>query len=118
MDFENMQSIWTELSRRIDNHNKVTDKIILDITQQKSKNNLLKIIRVQILNIFLTFLLIGYILLNSATLFNTTLTLICSLAIFAIALSYIMVWAIFIWKADKIDVVTKFMSLTSGLITS
>ena len=38
MELEEMQTVWSQMSDQLEQQQKLTDKIIIDMTQQKFKN--------------------------------------------------------------------------------
>lgn len=64
MTLEEMQNVWSEMTKRMDEQKRLTDKLIIDMTQQKFKNKISSIARYESLGAIVCFLGALAILLN------------------------------------------------------
>ncbi|MDB4291915.1 hypothetical protein N9954_00800 [Maribacter sp.] len=64
MTIEEMQDVWSEMTEKIDEQKRLTDKLILNMTQEKIKNKISSIARYEFLGAIVCFLGALGILLN------------------------------------------------------
>ncbi len=64
MTLEEMQHVWSEMTEKIDNQKRLTDKLILDMTQEKFKNKISTIARYESMGAIVCFIAALVIILN------------------------------------------------------
>ena len=86
MELEEMQAVWTDLSNQLESQKKLTDKMILMMTQEKYRNKINKIKYPEIGGAIICYIAVALILMNLSQ-FDNMLTLICAI----IALSILII---------------------------
>tara|TARA_R100001369_G_scaffold78668_4_gene108417 strand:- start:180 stop:782 length:603 start_codon:yes stop_codon:yes gene_type:complete len=64
MELEEMQTVWSQMSDQLEQQQKLTDKIILDMTQQKFKNRFSTLSTYEIIGAIICFVVVVVIVLN------------------------------------------------------
>ncbi|MDN5201940.1 hypothetical protein QQ008_11215 [Fulvivirgaceae bacterium BMA10] len=104
MELENMKAIWAEMSQELEKQKKLTDKIILKMTQQKSRSGLNRIINMEIFGMIVTAIMLVYLLINFGKLDNW-LTIGGGVGLILLLLLALIMGTIIVKAAKKIDVV-------------
>lgn len=64
MEIEEMQALWSELTDQLEKQKKLTDKIIMDMTQERYSNKFRKITNIETFGALVCFIMGLYILIN------------------------------------------------------
>jgi amino acid transporter len=64
MEIEEMQALWSEMSDQLEHQKKLTDKIIMDMTQERYSNKFRKITTIETIGALVCFIMGIYILVN------------------------------------------------------
>lgn len=104
MDLDKMKEIWSEMSDQLEKQKKLTNQIILKMTQERSKNRLNKLINFEIIGSIISMSLIILIVVNFDKLDNWLMLTAGIVSIIIFVVSTLMSLN-FIKKAKKIDVV-------------
>ncbi len=70
MELEEIQAVWSEMSNQLEQQKKLTDKMILMMTQQKYRNKLNSIVYPEMIGAIICYIMALFILLNLSKLDN------------------------------------------------
>ncbi len=104
MDLDKMKEIWSEMSDQLEKQKKLTNQIILKMTQERSNNRLNKLINFEITGAIISVGFIVLVLVNFDKLDNRLILTAGIVSIIIFVVSTLMSLN-FIKKAKKIDVV-------------
>jgi hypothetical protein len=103
MELEEMKTLWEEMSIEIEKQKKLTDTLIIKMTQADYRNKLNKILIPEAIATFICFAAIGYILFNFQQL-NTWYLVLCGIisVIILFLLSVLSIKAIYKMRSSNI----------------
>ena len=106
MSIDEMKDTWRQITERVERQERLTNEIILQLTNKKSKNNLWRILTFEVFGVMWLFAFIIYMLINLRH-FNTPLLLLSCTVSIIISIVAILMSGYFIKKATNIDIVKK-----------
>lgn len=103
MELEEMQAVWADLSNQLEKQKKLTDKMIIMMTEEKYRNKINKIKYPEIIGAIVCYGMALLVLFNVQK-FDNTITLICALVSFGILVVLPVVSLTSIYGISKINI--------------
>jgi Ni/Fe-hydrogenase subunit HybB-like protein len=115
MELEEMQTLWTQMSTQLESQKKLTNKLIMEMTQQKFKNRFYTLSLLETIGAVICFVVAFIVLLNLDKM-NTWYLMLCSLVtiVFLIVLPVLSLRAIHgmrslnLWKSNYKETMVEF----------
>lgn len=117
MDLDEMKMAWSDMSVQLEQQKKLTDSIILKMTQEKSSSRLGRIIAAETIGVYFTIGALFYVILNFNK-FDNWLEITGGIGTLAIMLLGIVFGLKIIRKAKQIDLTKHDLNTTLAYFTS